>query len=541
MEENKAYDVTILGGGLAGLTLARQLSMSRPQTRILVLEKNSFPVPEAAFKVGESSVEIGAWYFERVLDFGDHIKQDQLPKFGLRFFFSQPGSDHIADGLELGLRHRFTTPSYQIDRGRFENHIAKTLVESGISLRDQSKVKKVNINDEQNHQVQYVQDGQSHQVESRWVIDATSRAAILKRQLGLKKDIPHKINAVWFRVEQALKIDEWGEWSTTCSFNGEELERWLSTNHLMGPGYWVWLIPLASGCTSVGIVADPNIHPLSEINSIEKSLKWLAHHQPQCAAQIDSDKVMDFIAIKNFTHGCEQVFSPQRWALTGEAGVFLDPFYSPGSDFIGISNTFITALIEREMRGRPIDAQVFIFEQLYQSLFENTLLTYKDQYPLFGNPKIMSVKVMWDYAVYWSFPAFVFCLGKLTTVKIFPRIRETIDALGQLNRDIQAFFRHWHQAHNHQLHHTFVDQGAIKLLEGLNHNLSQPLDDDAFVVQLSDNLDRLFELAWEIVEEAKRDDPDLAQWTPEDLKPSNTNHFTSFFKALRQPELQTAS
>ena len=35
---------------------------------------------------------------------------------------------------------------------------------------------------------------------------------------------------------------------------------------------------------------------------------------------------------------CERVYSPQRWALTGEAGAFADPLYSPGSDFIGLGN-----------------------------------------------------------------------------------------------------------------------------------------------------------------------------------------------------------
>ncbi len=35
-----------------------------------------------------------------------------------------------------------------------------------------------------------------------------------------------------------------------------------STNHLCGPGYWAWLIPLGSGAHSVGIVCDAKMHPL---------------------------------------------------------------------------------------------------------------------------------------------------------------------------------------------------------------------------------------------------------------------------------------
>ena len=38
-----AYDVAILGGGLAGLTLARQIKLTRPDTSIVVLEKREGP------------------------------------------------------------------------------------------------------------------------------------------------------------------------------------------------------------------------------------------------------------------------------------------------------------------------------------------------------------------------------------------------------------------------------------------------------------------------------------------------------------------
>ncbi|MGH9310707.1 MAG: NAD(P)-binding protein, partial [Vicinamibacterales bacterium] len=52
------YDAVIAGGGLAGLCLARQLRREAPGLRVLVAEKRRHPVPEAAFKVGESTVEI---------------------------------------------------------------------------------------------------------------------------------------------------------------------------------------------------------------------------------------------------------------------------------------------------------------------------------------------------------------------------------------------------------------------------------------------------------------------------------------------------
>ena len=64
--------------------------------------------------------------------------------------------------------------------------------------------------------------------------------------------------------------------------------------------------------------------------------------------------LQDFVFFRRFSYGCKQLFSRDRWAITGEAGVFLDPFYSPGSDFIAIANTYITDLVARDLGGEPI-------------------------------------------------------------------------------------------------------------------------------------------------------------------------------------------
>ena len=68
------FDIAILGGGIAGLTLALQIKKARPQTSILVVEKQEHPVPEAAHKVGESTVEIQAFYLRDVLGLQEHLQ-----------------------------------------------------------------------------------------------------------------------------------------------------------------------------------------------------------------------------------------------------------------------------------------------------------------------------------------------------------------------------------------------------------------------------------------------------------------------------------
>ena len=70
----------------------------------------------------------------------------------------------------------------------------------------------------------------------------------------------------------------------------------------MGPGYWVWLIRLASNSTSVGIVTDASIHNFDEINLCERALAWLYEHEPQCAQEIEQYrwKIQDFRVMKNY-------------------------------------------------------------------------------------------------------------------------------------------------------------------------------------------------------------------------------------------------
>src|SRR5215471_8985273 len=79
------YDVAILGGGLAGLTLALQLKRERPETSILLAEKRAEPAPDAAFKVGESTVESGAYYLREKAGMADHLESEHLFKRGLRY------------------------------------------------------------------------------------------------------------------------------------------------------------------------------------------------------------------------------------------------------------------------------------------------------------------------------------------------------------------------------------------------------------------------------------------------------------------------
>jgi len=177
------------------------------------------------------------------------------------------------------------------------------------------------------------------------------------------------------------------------------------------------------------------------------------------------------------SRGTKQVFSPNRWGLTGEAAAFLDPFYSPGSDFIAIGNTMIAKLIEEDRAGRSIEQLAPTLQSVYLTLFQNNLLTYRDQYPLFGNPRIMALKFVWDYAIYWGFPALLYFNDKLTDVSFIQSLSKGIEEMRDMNLKMQDFFRAWYEIE--KTGHSdpaFVDQNEIDVMTRMNKELIEKMD-----------------------------------------------------------------
>jgi flavin-dependent dehydrogenase len=493
------YDVLIAGGGLAGLCLARQLTREAPSLRVFLAEKHPHPVPEAAFKVGESSVEIGAHYFQRVLDLEPHLRQQQLEKLGLRYFFPAEGNRRIEARFELGPSGFPPVPSFQLDRGRIENMLLQANRDAGVDVRDDCRVARFEFGASL-HRLEIQSAGRTETLDGRWLIDASGRRGLIRHQLGLTRPVGHLANACWFRFPHRLRIDDWSDdplWKARVPSG----ERWLSTNHLMGVGYWVWLIPLGSGSTSVGIVVDATLHPFGRLNRFDRALDWLREFEPQCAEVVASHEadLEDFLALRGFAYGCTRVYSPDRWALIGEAGLFTDPFYSPGSDFIAMGNDYVVDLIRRERSGEDVAARVEQYNTTYLRLYDAFLRLYEGQYPIMGNAQVMTAKVAWDNACYWAITALLYFQRKYRQPEFIASIENLMRRFFVLHARMQQFVNAWNAVDARNYGAGFASVVTAEWLRRLQAELDgPPLADDALRDRLHTNFAVLEQFAREL-------------------------------------------
>ena len=493
------YDVAICGAGLAGLTLARQLKLQLPQLSVALIDKLSRPLPEAAFKVGESTTEAATYYLAETLGLKDYLKQQHLIKLGFRFFFGDAaGPFHYRP--EFGLSQYPVVSSFNMDRGVLENDLRQLNEDTGIAMLEGYSVQDIDLaNGGGWHDVIYKKssDGTVGKIRSRWVIDAMGRRRFLQKKLKLNKDFGKNCSAVWFRLSGRIDIsdlvpEEEKEWHERVP----NRIRYYSTNHLMGRGYWVWIIPLPSDSTSIGIVAMEDFHPFSEFNTYNSAMQWLRRYEPVFGAYIAECEPMDFMCMRKYSYSSRQVFSSQRWACVGEAGTFSDPLYAPGTDLVAIANSMTTEMIKSDL-AEKLKADV-VANYNWSIIALNDALTRNIQigYPLFSNAVVMVCKIIWDEAAGWALLAPQIYNSIFADTDKNARVRKAKASFFLLAQCMHRLFVEWEAKSSGRGTFSFIDFLKIPvLLELRKRNLQGGKNVELLVDDHISNMERIEELA----------------------------------------------
>lgn len=445
----REVDVMIIGAGLAGLALARQLLLARPEIRILMLDRLA-EVPSPKQKVGEATVQVSGYYYSRVLEMEEHLLMEHYLKYNLRFYWpSERGADVWEHLSQSYIRKISNIATYQLDRNKFEAAMLEKNRESpDFEIIHPMTGLQVELAENGPHGFRFEAGGEEIAGSAGWVVDASGRGRYLVKQQDLNRPSPIKHGSSFMWVEGLLDPEKCTDLDRRAIRVRKErsalghFPTFLATNHYCGEGYWFWEIPL-HGKTSLGLVFDSANVAFRDVSTPEKLVEWICREYPLYARDLPKRKILYHSGLQSFALDNGQTISPSRWAMVGEACRFTDPLYSPGGDLISTYNTLITDCILTADQ-QELEAKIRRYEPLARAIYEAYVPSFAVSYQTLGDQESFSLRYVWELTVYFAYYVFPFINDLHTNQAFLPAFLRRFGQLGPINhgmhRLLQAYY-----------------------------------------------------------------------------------------------------
>lgn len=524
-ESFREVDVLIIGAGLAGACLARQVHLGDPGKRILMLDRIP-EVPNPNQKVGEATVQVSGYYYSRVLEMEEHLLQEHYLKYNLRFYWpSEQGADVWEHLSQSYIRKISNIATYQLDRNKFEEAVlARNRENPNFELIHPATGLDVQLAENGGpHAFRFTAHGEDIEGRATWVVDSSGRNRFLVKKLKTDRPSPIRHGSSFLWVDGLLDPEK------ITNLDRKQLrlrkERgtlghfptFLATNHYCGEGYWFWEIPLHDK-TSLGLVFDTANIAFKDVSSADKLVEWICREYPLYARDLPQRKILHHSGFASFALDSGQTLSTSRYALCGEACRFTDPLYSPGGDLISIYNTLIADAILTEDQAE-LEAKVRLYEPMARAVYEAYVPSFSVSYCTLGDQECFTLRYVWELTVYFAYYVFPFINDLHIDRHFLPAFLRRFGLLGPVNqgmhRVLAAYYR-WKKENvvipaPEPVFFEFMEVGALAASELTFYKVGVDLDEARRI--LDEQLENLRDLArWTVahIAAAVLDDPRAA-------------------------------
>ncbi|MCK7608022.1 NAD(P)/FAD-dependent oxidoreductase [Acinetobacter portensis] len=420
MSTMQKTDILIIGAGPSGSSAAALLKQKGYD--VTIIEKQHFP----RFSIGESLLPQCMVFLEEagLLDtVRDHVEECGFQfKNGAAFLKGKKRSFY--DFTKKFSEGPGTT--WQVRRASFDHILAQQAEKMGSDIRFGHEVLAVNVEPEQPILTVKTEQGETYQIQAKFLLDASGFGRILPKHLDLESpsDFPVR-RAVFTHIEDGVLDDP--------EFDREKI---LITVHEKDPRAWYWLIPFADGRASFGVVAEEDFFEKYgfdgssdyDVAALQRRIladdEALSHVLRNAKFDTPVRTLVGYSA--NVKH-----LAQRNYALLGNAGEFLDPVFSSGVTIALKSSSMVVPLVDQYIKGeninwmeqyeKPLRAGIQVFrayvEAWYTGEFQNVVFSNHQE----NNVRSMIASLLAGYAWDQTNPIYKNAKKRLSTIAEYCR------------------------------------------------------------------------------------------------------------------------
>ncbi|WPH01957.1 Hypothetical protein R9X50_00481100 [Acrodontium crateriforme] len=341
--------VLVIGGGPAGSYAASALA--REGVDVVVLESDVFP----RYHIGESMLA-SIRYFLRFIDLEKTFDSYGFQKkLGAAFKFNDKPTvytDFVAANGPNGY-------AWNVVRSEADELIFRHAEKSGAHVFDGVRVDSIEFdhdetdsaNEEKENKpgrpvsASYKRkDGSTGSIKFDYVVDASGRAGVMSTKYLKNRTF-----------NEGLKnIAVWGYWKGNARYAvGTDRENQPFFEAMSDGSGWCWTIPLHNGTMSVGVVMRKDLFfaKKKEAESLPNYYSECIKLSPSIGTMLErAELVSDVKQATDWSYHASTYAGP-NFRLAGDAGCFIDPFFSSGVHLAFASGLSAAMTIQAARRG----------------------------------------------------------------------------------------------------------------------------------------------------------------------------------------------